>query len=249
MSRQPGSSHLKGFPSPSASKFWPATLWEVVRKARGAAGLDREEARKHLLTLYYKPVYRFFQRVLRVSASRVEDVTQDFFTRFIEKDFLKNLRHEKSFSNFLKVACRRHYINWCEAERVRKGGSRPNVSLDEFGSSIENPLTEAHFATLFDQELRSSFLNEAMGLVRERLVAADRESTWKVFEARTRIDGGEPADYEALSKRFSMKVYDVRNRLTAARKEFREAVYEIACRHFGDARQELESMGMLKYVE
>ncbi len=249
MSRRLGSTNLKGLPSPSAGKYWPATAWELVRKARDAGGREREEARRQLLTLYYKPVHRFFARVLRVGASRLEDVTQEFFTRFIEKDFLKNLRHEKCFSNFLKVACRRHYINWCEAERVRQGGSSPKVSLDEFGSSVDRPLEEGHFSSLLDEELRASFLEEAMQRVKESLTAGGKEEAWKIFEARTRVDGGAPPDYATLSKQFGIKVFDIRNRIAAARKIFREALLQIARERSDDGQRELEELGLMAFLQ
>jgi DNA-directed RNA polymerase specialized sigma24 family protein len=249
MSRRLPSSHLKGLPSPSGAKFWPETVWDLVRVARDASGQEREIARKQLLTAYYKPVYRFFGRVLRVGTGRVQDLTQDFFTRFIEKDFLRNVKQEKNFQNFLKLACRRHYINWCEAERVRQGGSRPNVPLDEFGSSAEAPLEEGPFGSILDEELMKSLLASAMDAVREKLVAEGKQKTWSVFEARTNPSKGEADDYASLAKKFSITVYDVGNRLAAGRKLFREALIDVARRRCGDPHEALAALGLQKHVE
>ncbi|MEK7469457.1 MAG: hypothetical protein AAB074_18945 [Planctomycetota bacterium] len=249
MSRRVPSSHLAGLPSPSGGKFWPQTAWDLVRRARDASGAEREEARKQLLTSYYKPVYRFFGRVLRVGAGRVQDLTQEFFARFIEKDFLKNVKREKSFQNFLKLACRRHYINWCEAERLRHGGSRPNVPLDEFGSSVEAPLEEERFGRLLDDELRAALLAGAMESVRATLMADGREKTWRVFSARTNPPRGESAAYAELAKQFSISVFDVGNRVAAARKLFREALLDSVRRNCGDPEEVLSDLGLKKFLD
>jgi RNA polymerase sigma factor (sigma-70 family) len=240
---------LAGLPSPSDGKPWPATIWELVRAARGGAGADRAKARERLVTLYYKPIYRFFQRVLRAGSGRVEDITQDFFARFIEKDWLKNVRYEKSFRSFLKVACRRHYINWCEAERARKPAAGTPVPIDEFGSSAEFPLAPGRFESLLDEGLRAAYIDHATTATKDRLLRAGKEDTWRVFEARTQGSEDRPADYGSLAKAFGVRVYDVRNRLSAARKIFREALYDLARERSDDARRELEELGLLKYAE
>lgn len=249
MSRRLPSSHLQGIPSPSGGKHWPETVWDLVRVARDSTGDRREEARQELLTAYYKPVYRFFGRVLRVGPDRVQDLTQEFFARFLEKDFLRNVKHEKSFQNFLKLACRRHYINWCEAERTRRGGSRPNVPLDEFGSSVEAPMEEGQFGSLLDEELRGALLGEAMSAVRQALVKEGKEKTWEVFEARASAESGAATGYASLAKRFSLSVYDVGNRIAAARKLFRSELLAVARRRCGDSKAALEELGLQKYVD
>lgn len=248
MSRRLPSSHLKGLPSPPAGKFWPETVWDLVRAARDGAAEEREIARRELLTAYYKPVYRFFGRVLGAGADRVQDVTQDFFARFIEKDFLKGIRHEKSFQAFLKLACRRHYINWCEAERVRRGGSRAVVPLDESGAPLAAPLAEEAFDGMLDAELRDELLNQALESTRTRLTASGREKAWAVFAAKTAPRDGEAADYASLARRFSISVYDVGNRLAAARKVFREALLDLARRRCGDPSEALAELGLQDWV-
>jgi DNA-directed RNA polymerase specialized sigma24 family protein len=126
----------------------------------GAAGGER------LSRLYYKPVYRFFQRVLGLHGDDLADVTRDFFVRFLEIDFPGRLRREGSFRAFLRVAARRHGLNWKEKHRARAGrldGRPPEYAeiAEEIGRSV------------FDVR---NYLNRIRGLFRKALaeVAAER---------------------------------------------------------------------------
>src|SRR5262245_61646830 len=119
-----------------ATNAWPSTIWDLVQRSHNGSAVGRRQALDELFRQYYKPVHRFFQKALRVGERDLEDLTQDFFTRFIEKDSLKNLQEERSFRGFLKVACRRHFINWLEARNAAKRGGGRTVRFDESGPAV-----------------------------------------------------------------------------------------------------------------
>lgn len=223
-------STLAGLPTP-----WPDSPWNLIRKAREGPAAEKKEVVDRLVTLYYKPVYRFFQKVLDIHGERLKDVTQDFFTRFVEKDFLKNIRHETSFRNFLRVACRRHFINWIDAERVRKMGR------------LEHDLAEKRATEVLDEELRSEILKDATLRLRKRLEADGKRAYIEVFEARTFYEGSKPPEYAEIAKKTGLSVFDVRNYLTAARKIFREILLDLASKVADDPKTELRELGLGKY--
>lgn len=242
-------SSMRHLPS-AGPQQWPETIWPLVQKAREGDGPSKKLAVEQLITVYYKPVFRFFQRALGIHGDRLNDVTQEFFTRFVEKDFLKNLAQEKSFRGFLKVAARRHYINWCEAEQVRrpKDGRKLQGLHDEEGRNIDIPLTEAKFGELIDEELRGWYLEEALERVRAKLRADGKDAYLKVFEGRVRFDGEKPTDYETLAKQVGVRIMDVRNYLTAARKIFREALLDLAAGRSDHAETELRELGLYTLI-
>jgi DNA-directed RNA polymerase specialized sigma24 family protein len=185
-----------------------------------------------VISLYYRPLKRFFCKVLLADEDLGEDVTQEFFTRFVERDFLKNLREETSFRGFLRTAARRHYLNWCGRRHTEVPAPRPPVAADQE----------------FDLQVRAWYLEEALRRCRVALEAKGKRRAWEVFEARVRFDGAKPEDYASLSSRFGIGVYEVRNQLTVARKVFRRLLLEIAAERAGDARQELAELDLLRYV-
>lgn len=225
------------------SGSWPESPWSLIRRAREGNGAQKQRLLDSLLRLYYRPVSRFFQKVLGLQGERLEDVTQDFFMRFVEKDFLKNIRHETSFRNFLKVACRRHYIKWIEAERARKKpGGRSLRSLE--GVEVGEEQTSA----ILNEELRAELLAEAVRLLRERLEAKTKSEYFVVFEARMKFDGSRPVDYETIAKRTGCSVFDVGNYLTAARKIFRDILIELVSESADDPSSELRELGFDRYL-
>lgn len=220
---------------------WPQTPWELVRLAREGPAAGRRAARDVVLARYYRPVSRFFRRALRAPSDRADDVTQDFFARFIEKDVLQGITHETSFRNFLKVACRRHYINWCRSEKLRR--ARP------LGEATEPMHGEDACAQMLDDELRAHYLEEALEATRKRLEEKGKPGVWEVFEARVRFDGGEPEDYAGLAKRLGLGILEVRGRLRAAREVFREALTGVARERAADPESELRELDLLKYMK
>lgn len=233
-------------PSPPPGEHWPRTLWDVVRAARDGTGEERKKAWDELFLAYYKPVRRFFERVRRLNGSELDDVTQHFFERFLEKDFLKNLREEKSFRNFLKLACERHHINWLESNKRRRG---LRSLQDPEGGDIDVPVWDSA-SRILDEELRGSFLEQALGRTKARLVADGKEIYYQIFESRARFDGSKPPDFNSLSAKFGISVFQINNHINAARKIFRDAMLALAReRRPDDPKGELRDMELLQYVE
>jgi RNA polymerase sigma factor (sigma-70 family) len=224
-----------------ASAAWPETPWELVRRARTGEPAARRHARDTLLARYYKPVNRFFRRALRTPSDRADDVTQDFFARFMEKDALKRITHETSFRSFLKVACRRHYINWRQAERLRR--ARP---LDESAEPLHD---EDACARMLDDELRAHYLEEALAATKKCLQERGKPGVWAVFEARVRFDGAQQEGYAELAGRLGLSILEVRGRLRMARAVFRDSLVEVARQRAEDPESELRELDLLKYVE
>jgi len=221
----------------TSGRIWPSTIWSLIRQGREGAPEERKEARERLCRLYYKPVFSFFQKVLRVSVSDVEDVTQDFFTRFVERDFLQNITHEKSFRGFLKLACRRHFINWLESRR---------------SPGIEVPLEAAttspeRIDSMIDEEVRAWTLEEAVSRLRKELIRQGKELQFHIFEARAGLGGMAPTSYRELAAGFGISVYDTGNHLASARRLIRKFLLEVAAERSDDPSEELRAMGLQEF--
>ncbi len=232
-----------------SSSRLPETPWTLLRRARDGDEPDRRAALDELLPLYYKPVRSFFGRVLRVDGQSLDDVTQDFFARFVEKEFVKSLRHEKSFRAFVKVCCRRHWINWLEAKR-RAGPRDAHVHglHDRDGAPLDLAAADGELDELVDAEMLRITIDRALERLRETLTRQGKAVYLEVFLARTRFDDGPTRSYEAIAEQVGRSVYDVRNYLTHARKVFRRALLEVASQQSDRPRDELRELGLLRYL-
>lgn len=240
MARRRDDSSLPHLPSDPQGKRWPDTPWSLLLRWKDLGAQDRKGALDRILGQYYKPVYRFFQRVLGLHGDDLTNATQDFFVRFIEKDFLKNLDHQGSFRAFLKVACRRHCINWMEKNRARA------VALD---GTPEPAMPSDRSDALLDEELRKDYLDGALERVRARLRQEGKDVYLQVLEARMRRDDeGRAPELAAIALEVGRGVYDVRNYLTRVRALFREALHEIAAERTEQPKQELEDLDLLRFA-
>lgn len=247
MPRRDGESQFGNLPKPAGSEHFPSTPWSMVHRAREGSRPDLEA----LCRAYYLPLRRFVQswRKTGMTDDRLNDLTQGFFAKFLEKD-LKRVTKEIRFRGFLKVACRAYYVNWVEAElaRLPRRGKLHGMN-DADGKAVDVPMSEADFSTKFDENVAGAFLEEAQARLRDELIASGREIYWKVFEGRVRFDGEAPTEYKKLSGQLGLSVFDVRNYLTAARKLFRKMIEDLAQQRFEDPKSELRDLGVLKYLK
>jgi len=235
-------SFLHGFPSPPAGKMWPSSDWALLERA----GRGEREAVKEIVTHYFKPVHRFFDRVLRVPKQDTRDITQEFFAEFVRREVPTKLTHRKSFTSFMKVACRRFYINWLDKQRARQPEDAVvHGTTDRDGEAIDIAVPEKDFAEEFVAEQRAEVVRAAHRATQETLGKADQV---EVFRGRYRLDGSEPESYASLAQRLGTPETRVRNLCTAVRKVFRRALWDIAAARSADAAAELKVLGLIKFV-
>src|SRR6516162_1658219 len=85
------------------------THWSLVLAAGERDSPQSRAALEALCRSYWYPLYAYI-RHQGFDAHRAEDLTQEFFTRFLEKDFLGVVNPEKGkFRSFLR-ACVRHFL-------------------------------------------------------------------------------------------------------------------------------------------
>ncbi len=118
---------------PQAGAF-TATHWSIVLAAAGTDSPVAHEALARLCRDYWRPLYAYVRR-RGCNPHEAEDLTQEFFARLLEKDWLKQVQPEKGrFRSFL-LAALNHFLSneWDKQRRLKRGGGVTLVSLDETG--------------------------------------------------------------------------------------------------------------------
>ncbi|HXX94573.1 MAG TPA: hypothetical protein VEN81_13140, partial [Planctomycetota bacterium] len=80
---------------------------------------------------------------------------------------------------------------------------------------------------LFDLAWQSQVLGRAIEILEERLEARGKRPVFEVFCLYDLRPDGEEVSYEELGERLDLKPDDVKNHLTLARREYREAVRDV----------------------
>jgi DNA-directed RNA polymerase specialized sigma24 family protein len=144
-----------------------STQWSVVLQA-GAAPHAPEvhEALARLCSTYWYPLYVFIRRQGH-SAEDAEDLTQEFFARFLEKNFLSTVeRNRGKFRTFLLACCQHFLANQREFARAQKrGGGRPALPLDFPGATERyrvEPNSTENAEKLFERRWALTVLDQVL---------------------------------------------------------------------------------------
>ncbi len=115
----------------AAGGIFATTHWTVVLTAGGADSQQATMALEELCRTYWYPLYAYVRRQGH-SREDAEDLTQGFFARLLEKNYLEGISSDKGrFRSFLLVALKRFLINeWDRASSQKRGGGIAPLSLD-----------------------------------------------------------------------------------------------------------------------
>ncbi len=90
---------------PSAARGFATTRWSLIAAARDGAPPQARAALAALCSTYWYPLYTFIRRQGH-NADEAQDLTQEFFARLLEKDFLEGVDQAKGkFRAFLLASC------------------------------------------------------------------------------------------------------------------------------------------------
>src|SRR5262249_30655072 len=159
-----------------------------------------------LCASYWYPLYAFIRRQ-GFSADQSQDLTQEFFARLLEKEFLAAVDREKGkFRSFLLAACKHFLANERDRERAQKrGGGRKPLSLD-FHAAHRRYLQEpAHTLTpekLFERRWALTLLDQVLTRLRAESIDAGRERLFDQLKVFLTGEAG-PA-YRQLAKELDL---------------------------------------------
>ncbi|HEX7899991.1 MAG TPA: hypothetical protein VF950_19650 [Planctomycetota bacterium] len=229
-------SSLHGFPLSPGSTPWG----EILPDGPGAAP-DRDALHGRLVVLYGRFIHQFFKNVLGLKGDALKDATQDFFLHVLEKESFKGVRTRDSFRGFLRLACRRFYLNRLAASRA---GRRDVRRTEALAGDVE----ESRFFELYDREERNRYLEMAVEAARDGLRRDGEEGLLELLKERAGSEEREGEDYAALAAKHGLSVSDVRNRLAKARRRLREALLALAQQRSPDPEAELRELGLHRFL-
>lgn len=202
------------------SEAFPTTTWTRVLGAKKPDSSDRRADLDLLIRLYWKPVYWYVRRRWGKSNDDSKDLTQAFFTTFLEKDRLANVGPERGrFRTYLRVVLENFLRNAEEAARAAKRGGGARICPLQPGDE-EVPFAAGTLAPdqLFDKAWAFHVFREASEQLAANFRASGRETAWRLFERRDLADT--PPTYEELARELGLTVHEVEHQLKQARASF-----------------------------
>jgi RNA polymerase sigma-70 factor (ECF subfamily) len=215
--------------APAEPDRFLTTHWSLVLAAGDRDAAKARAALAELCAAYWHPLYAYVRR-LGYDVNQAQDLTQEFFTRLLEKDYLRAADQERGkFRTFL-LASFRHFLSneYDRATAQKRGGGRPTLSLDFCSVEERNRIEPAHALTaekLYERRWALALLEQALARLRAEHTQVGRASLFdalKVFLTGERAE----ATHEQLAARLDMSTGAVAVAIHRLRQRYREVLRE-----------------------
>jgi RNA polymerase sigma-70 factor (ECF subfamily) len=167
-------------------KLFATTHWSAILAARDPASPLASEALAQLCSTYWFSLYVFIRREGH-TAEDAQDLTQEFFARFLARDDLRAVNSDKGkFRSFLLASVKHFLANaWDHAHAAKRGGQRFVVPWND-------ELAEGHYSSAGPSDLSSeeayerqwtlALLDRVLVRIRAEYTSSGKEALFDAIE-------------------------------------------------------------------
>jgi RNA polymerase sigma factor (sigma-70 family) len=215
------------------------TQWSIVIHAASDNSALAAAALEGLCQHYWYPIYACVRRS-GYSHPDAADLTQAFFARVVEKRCLTGLvPGEARFRSFLLTALKHFLINeWQSAHRLKRGGGRQIISLDENADEVyrAEPADHASPDKLFEKRWAISVVERVLARLRSEFVASEQPALFDALKPALIGDKLE-MPYAEVGALFGLSEGAIKVAVHRMRKRFRDLLREEVSETLQDSRQ------------
>jgi len=206
------------------------TRWSLILSAANSQSEEQKarDALEELCRIYWRPVFVFVCR-RGYSTEDAQDLTQDFFVKIVEPDWLEHADVNRGrFRTLLLTSLQHFLVNAAERRHTRKrGGGVEFVSWDDWMAEAPSQVSISARALdslppeqLFDLRWATTVVEQALRRLREECEGKDR---LRLFYALSRhlIEERDEVSYAKLSVALGVTESAVKNLLHAMRQRYR----------------------------
>lgn len=164
-------------PNADAGRF-ELTQWSVVLAAGGPDSAKARKALERLCAVYWYPLYAFVRRQGH-AAHDAQDLTQEFFARLLEKNWLDDVDREKGKFRAFLLAAMKHFLanEWDRARAQKRGGGIALISIDDANADQRyqrEPAEQITAEQLFDRRWALTLLDQVLDRLRQEMAGAGK---------------------------------------------------------------------------
>jgi RNA polymerase sigma factor (sigma-70 family) len=234
--------------STSPRDIFATTHWTVVLAAGKRSTPQSDHALEELCHTYWFPLYAYVRRRGHTKED-AEDLTQAFFARFLEKNYLGLLDSEKGKFRAFLLASLKHFLanEWDKSQRQKRGGNATHLSLDWKTADTQFQIattTEPSPDKAYDREWAVALLEKVIQRLRVECEADGRAKQFS--ELKIFLTAGKGAlPYSAAAGSLGMDEGAVRTAVHRLRKRYRQLLRDEISQTLTDPAQVDEEMRAL----
>src|SRR5262245_43239364 len=170
----------------TAAGVFATTHWSVVLAAGEAASPQSDVALGELCRTYWFPLYAYVRRCGETPED-AKDLTQEFFARLLEKNWLRAVSRERGRFRWFLLASLKHFLSnqWDRARTQKRGGGRRPISLDELDPEERYSLEPTDNLTAdkaYDRTWALTLLDQTRVRLRQEFSEAGKGERFELLE-------------------------------------------------------------------
>jgi RNA polymerase sigma-70 factor (ECF subfamily) len=174
-------------PGAVAQPLFATTHWSVVLATADQESPEAAAALERLCATYWYPLYAYV-RHRGHSREDSQDLTQEFFCRLLQKNYLAHVDpHKGKFRSFLLAATNHFLANeWERARTLKRGGQVTFVSLDEVQAEQRyqgEQLAGRSPEEIYERTWAIALLAKVLGRLREEAAATGQSTRFEELKA------------------------------------------------------------------
>ena len=212
---------------PTRPPIFATTHWSLVSAAAGQPAA--QAALERLCQAYWFPVYGYV-RSKGFAFHDAEDLTQEFFARFIHSDALRTVSPERGRFRAFLLASLNHFLanEWDRSRAQKRGGGKPAVSLD--AASAEDrlkmePSTNVTPEILFERRWTLTLLDKVAERLRDEMQQAGKDQLFHLLRGFL-ADTTDAMSCAQVAAQLNMSEAAIRKVVQRLRQRFRELLRE-----------------------
>jgi RNA polymerase sigma-70 factor (ECF subfamily) len=223
----------------SADSF-PTTCWSRVVAARDRVTPKAREALAELCAAYWYPLYAFIRRKGR-GPEEALDLTQDYFTRLLERQTVAAADPGRGrFRSFLLADCTRFLADCRERDHAAKrGGGVAPLSIDARDAEGRYLREPAHGRTperLFERDWALALLDGVLAQLRDEYERSGRGASFETLKVALN-DSPRTLSHDELARRLGTTAGAVQVAVHRLRRRYRALVRERIAATVADAAE------------
>jgi RNA polymerase sigma-70 factor (ECF subfamily) len=222
------SSHSSGGQDAAGLARFGQTQWSVVLAAAGKRDVAlADQALERLCCVYWLPLYTYVRRQGE-SPHDAQDLTQEFFARLLEKDFLCSVDQAKGrFRSFL-LASLKHFLSnqRVRARAQKRGGGQTPLSLNfsDAETSVGIQLADNQSPEkAFEKRWAITLLEQSLARLRKEYADRGKQDLFEQLKL-TLTEGRGSVAYATLAGQMQMNEASVKMAVHRLRQRYREVI-------------------------
>ncbi|MBI5396270.1 MAG: sigma-70 family RNA polymerase sigma factor [Verrucomicrobia bacterium] len=232
----------------TADAGFVTTRWTTVLAAGRQSSPLADVALEELCRVYWYPLYAYVRRHGQ-SKEDAEDLTQAFFERFLQKNYLEGLSSERGRFRAFLLASLKHFLanEWDRAGRQKRGAHATHLSLDwrdadtRYQFDLRDDLSPDK---LYDRAWAVALLEHVVGRLHDECIVDGKAEVFAQLKPLLMADKS-TISYPQAAAALGISEEAARVAVHRLRRRYRELLREEIAQTLADAAQVDEEMRAL----